>query len=81
LSLGREVRAALDLTTGSHMLVTQDAEGISIDLGDMDEDEMIAAIEHFQECLEGWDGEPKVLIAAVIRIIDEIVSEAMGPTQ
>jgi hypothetical protein len=63
------------------MLVTQDAEGTHIDFGAMDEDEFIAALEHFEECLEGWDGEPKVLIAAVIRIIDEIVSEAMGPTQ
>jgi hypothetical protein len=63
------------------MLVTQDAEGISIDFGDMDEDELCDALEHFEECLEGWSGDPRVLIAAVIRVIDEIVSEAMGPTQ
>lgn len=63
------------------MLVTQDSEGVSIDFGEMDEDEFIAALEHFEECLDGWDGEPRVLIAACIRIIDMIVSDAMGPTQ
>jgi hypothetical protein len=63
------------------MLVTHEADGISIDFGDMDEDEFCDALEHFEECLAGWHGDPRVLIAAVIRVIDEIVTEAIGPTQ
>ena len=63
------------------MLVTQEEHGTAIDFGEIDEDEFIAALEHFEECLEGWPGEPRVLIAAVIRIVSEIVDDAQGPVQ
>jgi hypothetical protein len=61
------------------MLATH--EDGSIDFGEMDEDDFCEALEHFEDCLDTWDGEPRVLIAAVIRIISEIVDEAQGPIQ
>jgi hypothetical protein len=63
------------------MLVTQDAEGISIDFGDISDEAFRAALEYGADCFDGWDGEPRVFLAALHYIIDEIVSEAMGPTQ
>jgi hypothetical protein len=62
------------------MLVTHEADGISIDFGDMDEDEFCDALEHFEECLDGWQGDPRVLLAAIIRVIDEIIEDATKET-
>jgi hypothetical protein len=63
------------------MLVTQDAEGVHVSFDDMDQAEMERAHDMIDDLMWAWDGTPSVMVAALMERLDEIVSEAMGPTQ